>query len=60
MIQPPPYKYKYPKCSYSKIVRPKSDVLSPMDFISTCPKCKTKMKREELSGISKLFTEIFK
>jgi len=31
-----------------------------MDFISICPECKTKMKRKELSGISKLFAEVFK
>jgi Zn finger protein HypA/HybF involved in hydrogenase expression len=60
MIQPKPYKLKCPNCNYSKTVCPKSDVLNPMDMLSVCPKCKVQIKREELSGISKLFADIFK
>ena len=60
MIQPKPYKLKCKECGYSKTVRPNSDVLNPMDMLSICPKCKVQMEREELSGISKLFADIFK
>jgi Zn finger protein HypA/HybF involved in hydrogenase expression len=60
MVAPKPYKLICEKCNYSKIIKPKSDVLNPMDFITTCPKCKAIMEREELTGISKLFAEVFK
>lgn len=43
-----PFKYVCPKCGYTKIVKPKSDVLSPTDLISTCPKCGTQMEKKEL------------
>ena len=49
MIQPQPFKYLCPKCGYSKTVKPKSDVLDSIDFISTCPKCNTQMERKELN-----------
>jgi len=58
--QPKAYKLKCHKCGYSKIVRPKSDALNPIDMLSICPKCEVHMKREELSGVSKLFANIFK
>jgi Zn finger protein HypA/HybF involved in hydrogenase expression len=50
-IAPKPFKFVCPKCSYSKTVKPKSDILNPMDFISTCPKCNSKMERKELNII---------
>lgn len=49
MIQPLPYKLTCPKCGYSKTVRPKSDVLNPIEEFPFCPKCNTKMKRKELN-----------
>ena len=55
MVQPKPFKYKCPLCGYSKVVRPKSDVLNPADFINICPKCKTEMKKVELSLLDKIF-----
>ncbi len=54
MIQPQPFKYKCKDCGYSKIIKPKSDALNPMDFINICPKCKSKMKRETLNILDKL------
>ena len=54
-IAPKPFKYKCPKCGYSKVVRPESDDLNPIDWFDICPKCKTKMKRKELSFIDKIF-----
>lgn len=51
MIQPSSFKFVCPKCNYSKTVKPKSDVLNPIDFISTCPKCNSKMERKELNII---------
>ncbi len=39
MIAPQPFKYKFMKCNNSEIVKPKSDILNPIDFINTCPKC---------------------
>lgn len=59
MIQPQPFKYACPKCGYSKIIKPKSDVLNPMDMMSICPKCETKMERKELTLLDNLLS-IFK
>jgi len=55
MIAPKPFKFKCKQCGYSKIVKPKSDVLNPLDFISTCPKCNNQMERKELNVIEKIF-----
>ena len=55
MIVPKPFKLKCNQCGYSKIVKPKSDVLNPLDFISTCPKCNNQMERKELNVIEKIF-----
>ena len=54
MIQPQPFKYVCPKCGYTKVVKPKSDVLNPMDMLDICPKCKSKMERKELGLLDKL------
>ncbi|MEA2050280.1 MAG: hypothetical protein U9O56_06085 [Campylobacterota bacterium] len=59
MIAPQPFKYKCSYCGYSKTVKPKSDVINPIDFNSTCPKCGKKMEREELDAISKIITNLF-
>ncbi len=59
MIQPKPFKFLCPKCSYTKIVKPKSDVLNPMDMMSICPKCDAKMERKELTSLDNLLS-IFK
>lgn len=58
MIQPQPFKFVCPKCGYSKIVKPKSDVLDPRDMISTCPKCESKMEKKELNAFDNI-TSIF-
>jgi Zn finger protein HypA/HybF involved in hydrogenase expression len=55
MIAPKPFKFKCPQCGYSKIVRPKSDVLNPTDWNSICPKCKATMNKVELSLLDKIF-----
>jgi DNA-directed RNA polymerase subunit RPC12/RpoP len=55
MVAPQPFKYKCPKCNYSKIIKPKSDVLNPIDFIDICPKCGSKMNPVNLSIIDKFF-----
>ena len=50
MIKPPPQNYKCPKCSYSRVVAPKSDALTPADLLgSVCPKCKINMDRIEMN-----------
>ncbi len=59
MIQPKPFKWVCSKCGYSKVVKPKSDALNPVDMMSTCPKCKTKMERKELNVFDNI-TSIFK
>ena len=58
MIKPPPFKSKCPKCGYSKIVRPKSDVINPMEWMSRCPKCKSKMDRVKLNPIEEVFIKL--
>ena len=55
MIQPQSFKYKCPKCGYSKIIKPKSDVINPIEWNNTCPKCQTQMERNELNVIEKIF-----
>jgi Zn finger protein HypA/HybF involved in hydrogenase expression len=55
MIQPKPFKYKCPKCGYSKIVKPKSDVINPIEWNNICPKCQTPMERKKLNIIEKIF-----
>ncbi len=55
MIAPQPFKYKCPQCGYSKVIKPKSDAINPMDINNICPKCKSKMERESLNILDKLF-----
>ena len=40
--------FKCPKCSYSKIIKQKSDVINPLAIITTCPKCASEMEEIEL------------
>ena len=55
MIAPQPYKYKCSQCKYTKVVKPESDVIDLMDLNNICPKCKSKMERESLNILDKLF-----
>jgi len=55
MIAPQPFKYECSNCGYSKIVKPKSDVVNPIEWNNICPKCQAKMKRKELNLIEKIF-----
>jgi len=54
MIQPKPFKLRCSKCGYKKIIRPKSDVLNPVNLLSVCPKCNDMMTKEELNFLDKL------
>ena len=54
-IAPKPFKYKCPNCGYSKIVKPKSDVINPIEWNNICPKCQNPMERKELNIIEKIF-----
>ena len=38
-IKPSPSQYKCPSCNWSKVVRPQSDALTPLDYFDKCPKC---------------------
>jgi len=58
MIAPQPFKYKCPKCNYTKIVKPKSDALNIIDFSSSCPKCGMEMERVELNIAESLVSKI--
>ncbi len=60
MIKPPPHKLKCPKCGYSKIVSPKSDVVDPGDFVQKCQKCDTFMEKTSLSTTENLLAKLFK
>lgn len=53
-IKPNDYKCICPKCGYSKIVIPKSDVDM---FFPICPKCEVLMDRKDLNMLDKLFTK---
>jgi len=55
MIVPEPFKYECPKCGDTKVVKPKSDVINPLDFSSVCHKCGAEMQKKTLNLFSKLF-----
>jgi len=59
MIQPQPHKLKCPKCNYSKVVSPKSDVLDPRDFLGNCPKCDALLEKMTLNKIEKFISKVF-
>ncbi|MEW6552223.1 MAG: hypothetical protein AB1389_08870 [Campylobacterota bacterium] len=60
MIPPPPFKYVCPQCGYSKIVKPKSDVIDPKDMIvGFCPKCKIRMDKKLMGALDNILS-IFK
>jgi hypothetical protein len=48
MIKPKPYKLVCRNCGYSKVVQPKSDVLSPIDMFRRCKQCEALMNKEPL------------
>lgn len=54
MIAPQPFKFKCSQCGFSKVVKPKSDVINPITMIDICPKCKSKMKKVPLNFFDKL------
>lgn len=58
-IKPQPFKFVCSKCGYSRIVRPESDVINPMDMVNICPKCSSKMKKEKLDVVDDILS-IFK
>lgn len=59
MVKPAPYKVRCPKCGYSRVIKPKSDVIIEEAILSICPTCKCDMIREELSVLDKLFIKLF-
>ncbi len=56
-VPPQPFKVKCPKCEYSKVVHPKSDVIDPKDYLNVCPKCNVPM--EKVVPLFKSFKTIF-
>jgi len=58
MIAPQPFKYKCPKCGYSKIVKPKSDAIDIVAMLNICPKCKSEMDRVELNILEAVITKL--
>ena len=56
-IAPKPFKYKCPQCGYSKVVKPKSDALNPMEMLSICPKCKSQMDKVELNILEEVVSK---
>ena len=58
MIAPRPFKYKCPKCGYSKIIKPKSDVFPAKGMSSICPKCKAQMDRIELNVLEEAIAQL--
>jgi Zn finger protein HypA/HybF involved in hydrogenase expression len=57
-IAPQPFKQVCPKCGYSKIVKPKSDVIDASWGFPICPKCKTQMDRLSIDGVDTIFSAI--
>ena len=60
MIQPKPYKYICPKCKFSKIVQPKSDVENIIEESPFCLKCKSLMDRKKLSFVDEMSGNLLK
>jgi len=57
-LLPEIFKYGCKNYGYKRIVRIRSDALSPLDLLklnSACQKCSSKMDGEELSFLDKLF-----
>ena len=48
MIQPNPYKLVCPKCDYSKVITPKSDVINLAIDLSLCPKCNIRLEEKPI------------
>jgi len=59
MIKPQPHKLKCQKCTYTKVVSPKSDTLELTDFARDCPKCNSMMERTSLGKVEKFIAKIF-
>lgn len=59
MVRPKAYKLKCSKCSYQKIVHPKSDVLPSLEDWRVCKKCNSLMIKKDLNFIEKLFYNNF-
>ena len=55
MISPQAFKLKCSKCGYTKIIKPKSDVVDILDINTYCPECNTKMKKVSLNIFDKVF-----
>ena len=56
MIAPQPFKLKCPKCRYTKVIKPKSDVITPEVLINSCPKCGSRMEKVPLNLFDKIFS----
>lgn len=60
-FSPKPYKLVCPKCQWSSVRAPKSDVLLLNDLRKECPECGCdELKREQPSIFEKLKAEILK
>lgn len=51
MIRPMPFKKVCKKCGYSKVIVPKSDVMSFSGEIFSCPKCKEPLQRKNANAL---------
>ena len=61
-IKPNPYKLVCPKCGFSKVVAPKSDVLSAKDLVAMspiCKKCGEKMERKSVDKLDSVIDSLF-
>lgn len=62
-VKPEPYKLVCPKCGFSKVFAPRSDVLDPKDLLAMnqiCAKCGEKMLRKSVNKLDSLFNILFK
>jgi predicted RNA-binding Zn-ribbon protein involved in translation (DUF1610 family) len=55
MIAPQPYKYKCSQCGFTKVIKPKCDVMNPTNLLSKCPKCGEKLTKVPLNLFDKIF-----
>ena len=61
-IKPNPYKRVCHKCCFSKVVAPKSDVLSAKELVAmspVCKKCGEKMERKSVDKLDSVIDSLF-
>jgi len=52
-IKPKPFTYKCSSCGWEKIIAPKSDAYSPLEYYESCPHCGSKKLKKKTFSTTK-------